>query len=78
MRPDVIFFLTDADDPKLSVEELARIRDMAAGIVIHGIEFGVGSRPASGDASFIAQLARQNGGGYVYVDVTAAKTSNGR
>jgi hypothetical protein len=72
MQPDVIFFLTDADEPRLTPDELAKIRHMAAGIVINGIEFGDGPKPA--EESFIAQLARQNGGGYVYVDISARKT----
>ena len=65
MAPDVIFFLTDADDPVLSPKQLAKIRHMAAGIVINTVEFGPGPKPAG--PSFIADLARQNGGGYVYV-----------
>lgn len=69
LQPDVIFFLTDADDPKLSPAQLAKIRDMAAGIIINAIEFGSGPKPAG--ASFLADLARQNGGGYAYVDVSA-------
>ncbi len=67
LRPDVIFFLTDADDPKLSPTQLEKIRGMAAGIVINAIEFGPGPKP-SGVPSFLAELARQNGGGYAYVD----------
>ncbi len=68
LQPDVIFFLTDADDPKLTPAQLAKIRHMAAGIVVNAIEFGPGPKPAQ--ASFLAELARQNGGGYAYVDVS--------
>ena len=68
LRPDVIFFLTDADDPKLTPGQLEKIRSLAAGIIINAIEFGPGPQPA--EASFLADLARQNGGGYVYVDVS--------
>lgn len=67
LRPDVIFFLTDADDPKLTAAELAKIRRLAAGVIINAIEFGPGPKP-EGD-SFLAELARQNGGGYAYVEV---------
>lgn len=67
-QPDVIYFLTDADDPALDAAQLAKIRDMAAGITIHAVEFGPGPKPAG--VSFLAALARQNGGGYVYVDLS--------
>ena len=73
LQPDVIFFLTDGDDPKLSPRQLEKIRHLAAGIVINAIEFGPGPKPPG--ASFLAQLARQNGGGYAYVDVSRLATS---
>jgi hypothetical protein len=68
LHPDVIFFLTDADDPKLNGAQLKKIQDLAAGIVIHATEFGPGPKPA-GD-SFLAALAGQNGGGYAYIDIS--------
>jgi hypothetical protein len=68
LQPDVIFFLTDGDDPKLAPVQLARIERMAAGIVINCIEFGPGPKPQG--ASFLADLARQNAGRYVYVNIS--------
>ena len=68
MRPDVIFFLTDADEPKLLPDELAKIRRLNHGASINAIEFGAGA-PA-GATNFLKQLARENGGNYGYVDVT--------
>ncbi|MBU4271302.1 MAG: VWA domain-containing protein [Planctomycetes bacterium] len=68
MQPDVIFLLTDADDPILEPAQLAKIRHTAAGIIINAIEFGPGPKPAR--PSFLADLARQNGGGYAYVDAS--------
>ena len=68
LQPDVIFFLTDGDDPKLSPRQLEKIRHLAAGIIINAIEFGPGPKPPG--VSFLAQLARENGGGYAYVDVS--------
>ena len=68
LQPDVIFFLTDADDPKLTPAQLEKIRRLAAGIIINAIEFGPGPKPA--EASFLVGSARQNGGGYAYVDVS--------
>ncbi len=75
LRPDVIFFLTDGDDPQLSPQQIERLSRMAAGITIHAIEMGSGPRPAGG--SFLATLAAENGGKYVYVDITAPRPSEG-
>jgi hypothetical protein len=68
LQPNVIFFLTDADDPKLTPAQLEKIQRMASGIVINAIEFGPGPKP-EGD-SFLVDLAKQNGGGYAYVDIS--------
>jgi hypothetical protein len=68
LQPDVIFFMTDGDDPKLSGAQLEKLRHMAAGIIINAVEFGHGPKPS--EASFLSQLAQQNGGGYAYVDLT--------
>jgi hypothetical protein len=69
MAPDVVFFLTDANDPQLSPRELAELRRRnRASAVIHCIEFGVGSF-AGGD-NFLVRLARENRGQHVYLDVT--------
>ena len=68
MQPDVIFFLTDADEPKLWPGQLAKIRRRAAGITINAVEFGFG--PQSDANNFLVQLARENGGRHVYVDIS--------
>jgi len=69
MRPDVIFFLTDADRPELTPSQLQRIANRnRSGTVINAIEFGIG--PSLGDENFLMRLAKQNGGSYSYVDVT--------
>jgi hypothetical protein len=73
LRPDVIFFLTDADDPKLSPAQLAKIRHLAAGIIINAVEFGPGPKPAG--KSFLADLAGQNGGKYAYIDISKRKAA---
>jgi hypothetical protein len=69
LRPDVIFFLTDGDEPKLTRRDLDTIQRMAFGITIHAIEFGPGPRPDQ--SSFLATLAEENGGKYVYVDLSS-------
>lgn len=67
LKPDVIFFLTDAEDPKLSETELNQIRRMNRGASINCVEFGSG--PAQGGDNFLRKLARQNDGEHVYVNV---------
>lgn len=70
MRPDVIFFLTDADEPALTRDQLQRIRRLNDDRTsIHAIQFGLGPK-VGGEDNFIVQLAAQNGGKYRYVDVT--------
>ena len=68
LHPDVLFFLTDADQPVLSTGQLYEIRRRAAGITIHAIELGFG--PQGDSNNFLVKLARQNGGEHVYVDVS--------
>lgn len=67
MRPDVVFFLTDADEPQLTFNELERVRRWNRGSVIHAIEFGAG--PKFSRSNFLMKLASQNGGQHAYVDV---------
>ena len=68
LQPDVIFLLTDGDEPKFTPEQFKLIRRLAAGIIIHAIEFGSGPKPEG--ESFLAVLASQNGGKYAYVDIS--------
>jgi hypothetical protein len=72
MRPDVVFFLTDAAEPQLTPGQLAEIKRRNRGeATIHSIEFGSG--PFQGGDNFLVRLARQNGGKHVYVDITKLK-----
>ena len=67
MRPDVIFFLTDTDDP-MSPGEMAEVRRRNGGVaMLHTIEFGHGARPRPDN--FLVRLAAENRGKYVYVNV---------
>ncbi len=68
LQPDVIFFLTDGDEPRLSRAQLDQIHRRAGGISINAIEFGMGPKPGGG--SFLEVLAAENGGQYGYVDIT--------
>lgn len=68
LSPDVVFFLTDADEPQLTATELADVARRTGGAVIHAIEFGAG--PQRNSDNFLVRLSRQSGGQHVYVDVT--------
>jgi hypothetical protein len=68
LQPDVIFLLTDGDEPKLTPEQFRLIRRLAAGVIINTIEFGSGPKPEG--ESFLEVLASQNGGKYAYVDIS--------
>lgn len=68
-KPENIFFLTDADEPRLSAKDLADIKRVNAGKSrIHCVEFGKGGN--IGVENFLQRLARENGGSYRYQDIT--------
>jgi len=71
-QPDVIFFLTDADDEMSHFDVVDIVeRAQGSGTQIACIEFGVGPdggpRPREG-GNFLTRLAAETGGDYVYVD----------
>lgn len=68
LRPDVIFFLTDADSP-MPPSELAQVARLnrRANATICTIEFGHG--PQRRSTNFLTELARATGGQYGYVDI---------
>ena len=70
-HPDVIFFLTDADEPPLSAAELSEIKRNATGTQINAIQFGDGEDP--GRTNFLKRLAEQNGGQYIYVNIRSLR-----
>jgi hypothetical protein len=68
-RPEHIFFLTDAELPRLSAKDLDELKSISRGRTqIHCIEFGKGAQLKSDN--FLKRLTRQNGGTYRYRDVT--------
>ncbi|HVX13508.1 MAG TPA: hypothetical protein VHC22_20150 [Pirellulales bacterium] len=68
LAPDVIFFLTDADEPELHDGKIAQLRNLNGGrTTINTIEFGEGPQPRR--ENFLARIARENGGKYVYIDI---------
>jgi hypothetical protein len=69
LQPNVIFFLSDADDPMSSKEmtDIARINERV-GAQICVIEFGLGNKPPK--TNFLTELARDNNGQYGYVNLS--------
>lgn len=63
LRPDVVYFLTDGDEPVLSAADLRDIRHEAAGTTIHVIRFGDGSGTRAA-GHWLQVLAGQNHGEY--------------
>jgi Ca-activated chloride channel family protein len=67
MGADVIFFLTDGEDPSLSSVELDQIARRNAGrSAIHVIQFGTSSPSQD---NWLMRLARQNDGQYKFFDI---------
>lgn len=67
LSPDVIFLLTDAERG-FTRRELGAVADWnRSGATINAIEFGVGSN--RGDDRSLEQLAREQGGTYVYKNI---------
>lgn len=64
--PDVIYFLTDAEDISLPDAELGILRRNNKGASIHVIKFGEGAEER---VPWLVKLAEQNSGEYRYVDV---------
>jgi hypothetical protein len=70
MEPDVVFLLSDGEDPSLNDIELTNLRRLAAGRTsIHCIQFGFG--PEAEETLFMQQLAAQNSGSYKYIDMSS-------
>jgi hypothetical protein len=68
LKPEVIFLITDGDDPGMDPGQLRIIRELARGrTTIHTIHFGRGSEGGPSD-HFMRKLAADNGGGYVWVN----------
>jgi Mg-chelatase subunit ChlD len=67
MHPDVIFLMSDGDDPKLTARDLERIDRLGPGIIINTIQFGEDRKLEHG---FMEKLAKQSGGEYRFVDAT--------
>lgn len=67
MKPEAIFFLTDAE--RLEGGDIEALREQAGTIRIHGVEFGDG--PASGGESPLRNLSASTGGTFRHIDLSA-------
>ncbi len=71
-KPDVIFFLTDADEDRLSPREMSEIKTLwnkESKTHIHCFKFGIGPDLQPPEANFLRTLARENHGSYSYLDI---------
>lgn len=76
LKPDVIFFLTDAQEPPIYDVELESLQKLNGSKTrIHSIEFGVGPEfpQTHSPGNFLHKLSRMNDGTYRYYDVTKFK-----
>ena len=69
LRPEVIFFLTDAD--LMTRQDVSQIRALLGKTRIQVVEFGVTG--SLGDSAPLQALARESGGSYRYIDVRSFK-----
>lgn len=68
LEPDVIFLLTDSEEPRLFAADLDRLRRRNRGeAAIHVVEFAIG--PLLEAENFLTRLARENHGSYRYLDL---------
>lgn len=68
LKPDVIYFLTDGDEPELSPADLAEIRRVAGSITIHVVKFGDGTLTSRGP-TWLERLASQSSGEYREINI---------
>lgn len=73
LRPDVIFFLTDGESQDdlnpAQMAEIEKVNSFGKGAQINVIQFGNGGLTDS-ESRFLRQLAEQNYGDYVYINVS--------
>jgi hypothetical protein len=70
LAPDVVFLLTDGEEPPLSDSDVDGIVQGSRGARIHCIQFGNEPEPPRPSGNWLQKLAKETGGQYVYQDVT--------
>ena len=68
LKPNVIYFLTDGDEPELSPAQLAEIRRLAGSLTIHVVKFGDGALSSRGP-TWLERLASQSNGEYREINI---------
>ncbi len=68
LEPDVVFFLTDGGDPRLTNPELEEIARRARRTRVTCLQFGFGASPDDPDT--MRRLAEATQGSYAYVDMS--------
>ncbi len=74
LKPEVVFFLTDAE--RMADEDVDRLRSDSGSIQIQAIQFGDG--PDLGASGPLRRLAISTGGGFQYVDLSEVAKKLGR
>jgi hypothetical protein len=74
LKPEVVFFLTDAD--LMTNNDVNEILAESGGSRIQAVEFGHG--PDLGENTPLRRMATTTGGSYRYIDVTKFPRSSGR
>jgi hypothetical protein len=69
LKPDVIYFLTDGDEPALSTADLTEIAKRTGQTTIHVVKFGDGTL-VSRKSSWLQRLAIQSQGEYREIKIT--------
>jgi hypothetical protein len=76
-QPDVIYFLTDIDDP-MTAAQREEVRKRLKGAQINCVEFGIGPEVTGQDGkpvqNFLRRIAEESGGGHIYVDIKLGAT----
>jgi hypothetical protein len=69
-QPDVVFFLTDAEELQPGeVDEVTRVLNRGGRTVVHCVKFGEGPDLVPEELNFLRILARRNNGSYTYRNV---------
>jgi hypothetical protein len=78
LRPTVVYFLTDAEDPGLTDRDIGTVaRQLKGATRVHCIQFGEmpGQAPTAGN--WLQKLAEATGGRYVHVRTDALRAAEG-
>jgi von Willebrand factor type A domain len=72
-QPDILFLLTDGDDPYVGEKQRERIRAAAGKTQIHCLQFGWGKPVNHTSRDCLEKLAAENNGTYTFIDMSRRK-----